>query len=408
MVVPTRVHLRKPYCGGVSIPECLGGRYELRGVLGIGGMGEVRDGWDSRLHRAVAVKLLRAGLADQADVRVRFEAEAKAAATLNDPHVVVVYDSGEDAGVAYIVMERLPGNTLADEIARGPMAEGRVRRILIEVLGALAVAHDAGILHRDVKPGNILFSAAGTVKVSDFGIAKSADSDQTIAGQILGTAAYISPERLSGQPASISDDLYALGMVGYEALCGHKPFAEDSPLALVRAICYEPVPPLAGERSGLDAGLVSVIDRAMARQPELRFSSARSMLAALQSNDPATITEALRTSDATQVLTPPARAEQGAAETQVVASFEAGQASAPARPASHRRIRGGRLGRRLPAMAAAAVVVVLLIVFVATRGNKAAPSPPAGATPTSVAPIPASVPASLASALDNLQKAVTP
>lgn len=136
----------------MPVPELLAGRYELRGLLGCGGMGEIHDGWDTRLGRPVAVKVLRGEFGRQPDVRRRFEAEARAAANLTDPHIVAVHDSGEDAGVPYIVMERLPGRTLADEIALGPMPEDRVRAILIAVVAAVAAAHDAGILHRDIKP----------------------------------------------------------------------------------------------------------------------------------------------------------------------------------------------------------------------------------------------------------------
>ncbi len=186
------------------VPEGLGGRYELRGLLGRGGMADVREGWDRRLDRPVAIMLLRPELSPQTDIRLRFEAEAKAAATLNHPHVVAVYDSGEDNGVPYIVMERLPGHSMAEDIATGPIPVERVRTILIEVLDALAAAHSVGILHRDIKPANILFSTTGAVKVSDFGIAKSTHTDPditsyTVTGHIVGTIAYLSPQRLTGQ-----------------------------------------------------------------------------------------------------------------------------------------------------------------------------------------------------------------
>ncbi|NGP08208.1 serine/threonine protein kinase [Rhodococcus sp. 14C212] len=267
----------------MPVPELLAGRYELRGLLGCGGMGEIRDGWDTRLGRPVAVKVLRGEFGRQPDVRRRFEAEARAAANLTDPHIVAVHDSGEDAGVPYIVMERLPGRTLADEIALGPMPEDRVRAVLIDVAAAVAAAHDAGILHRDIKPGNILFTETGTVKVTDFGIAKSAGEDYTRTGELVGTVAYLSPDRLAGTPASVTDDLYAVGAVGYEALTGRKPYDYDNLLALARAITQgPPPPPLAAVRPGVDPALVAVIERAMAREPEHRFGSARDMLAALR------------------------------------------------------------------------------------------------------------------------------
>ena len=143
----------------------LGGRYELRGILGRGGMAEVRDGWDTRLDRPVAVKLLHPAFSVQPDNRRRFETEARAAARLNHPHIVAVHDTGEHKGAPFIVMERLSGRTLADEVMRGPLLQDRVREILDDVLSALAAAHAAGILHRDIKPANILFTASGDVKV---------------------------------------------------------------------------------------------------------------------------------------------------------------------------------------------------------------------------------------------------
>jgi serine/threonine protein kinase len=166
----------------MQAPEVLGGRYELRGVLGRGGMAEVRDGWDIRLNRPVAVKLLHPMFTAQPDNRLRFETEARAAAALNHPHIVSVHDSGEQSGTPYIVMERLSGRTLADVIAQGPRPQQEVRQILDEMLSALAAAHAAGILHRDIKPANILFSASGHTKVADFGIAKSPGSAHTMTG----------------------------------------------------------------------------------------------------------------------------------------------------------------------------------------------------------------------------------
>lgn len=261
----------------MQAPEILGGRYELRGILGRGGMAEVRDGWDSRLNRPVAIKMLHPAFSLHQENRRRLEAEARAAAGLNDPHIVAVHDSGEHAGTPYIVMERLPGWTLADELTRGPMEQDRVRAILAAVLSALSTAHAAGILHRDIKPANILFTSAGEVKVADFGIAKSAGTPATMAGQVVGTMAYLSPERIAGRPATVSDDLYAVGAVGYEALCGHRPFPQENLAALARAIAETAPVPLPLRRPDIESGLVQTIERAMARDPQWRFPTAIAM-----------------------------------------------------------------------------------------------------------------------------------
>lgn len=211
----------------------LAGRYELGRVLGRGGMSEVREGWDLKLGRPVAIKLLQSGPGngDGPDSRLRFATEARATAALSSSKIVIVHDVGEHHGLPFIVMERLPGVSLADHIARGPLPEPFVRTVLDAVLAALTSAHDAGILHRDVKPGNILFTAAGEAKLADFGIAKTAGGAHTMTGQVVGTMAYLSPDRLAGKPATPADDLYAVGVVGYEALTGRRP-----PSAAVRRL----------------------------------------------------------------------------------------------------------------------------------------------------------------------------
>ena len=268
-------------------PEILGGRYELRGLLGRGGMAEVHEGWDTRLRRAVAIKLLYPALSAQPENRRRFEVEARAAARLSHPHIVAVHDSGEHHGTPFIVMERLSGHSLADEIARGPLPQPQVWQVLDDVLAAVAVAHDAGILHRDIKPGNILFTTTGDAKVTDFGIAKTAEGGFTTTGQIVGTMAYLSPGRLMGNPATPTDDLYAVGVVGYEALTGRRPFMQENLGALARAIMGDQPPALRALRPDVDPVLAATIERAMARDPGWRFRDAREMRAALAGQAPA-------------------------------------------------------------------------------------------------------------------------
>jgi serine/threonine protein kinase len=262
----------------------LADRYEVRDLLGAGGMAEVRDGWDTRLSRPVAIKLLHPAMKAQPEFRRRFYDEALSAAKLCHPNIVAVHDYGEHDGTPFIVMERLPGRTLGDLIADAPMPPHLVRRMLDEVLDALGAAHAAGVLHRDIKPGNVLLSANGDrMQIGDFGIAKTPGVAHTLTGQLVGTLSYMSPERVTGSPASAADDLYAVGVMGYEALQGRAAFPQDTPIALARAIIDDPPPPLAQIRPDLDAGLIAAIDGAMTRDPAQRFGSAAQMRAALHS-----------------------------------------------------------------------------------------------------------------------------
>ena len=288
-------------------PTLLAGRYEVDGRLGRGGMAEVRAGTDLRLQRPVAVKFLLPEMAARDDIRRRFEAEARAAASLSDPHAVAVFDTREHEGQPYIVMERLPGETLGDRIAAGRLDAAWVRQVAREVLAALAAAHAAGLVHRDVKPGNILITADGHAKIADFGIAKSVEGtsgsvDLTGTGQLLGTPAYLAPERLDGAPSTPKSDLYSLGVVLYEALAGRCPFAGETPLATARAIAAGNYPSLDEVRPGLDRDLVATIERAMATDPGQRFETATDMAAALTASDEPTLSHAVVAGAPTSVL----------------------------------------------------------------------------------------------------------
>ena len=266
----------------------LGGRYQLRGVLGRGGMAEVRDAWDLRLSRPVAIKLLYPALAADPLTRQRFENEARAAAALNHPNIVAVHDSGEDHGTPFIVMERLPGPTLADEIAAGPLSADRVCWVLADLLAALTAAHGAGILHRDIKPGNVLITPTGAAKLADFGIAKTVWAAHTQVGTVFGTPDYLSPQRITGQPAAPIDDLYAVGVLGYEALTGRRPFERHDPIATMRAVVDDAPVPIATLRPDVDAALLGVLECAMAKDPAYRFGDAGAMWAALNGSRQAT------------------------------------------------------------------------------------------------------------------------
>ncbi|HET9444097.1 MAG TPA: serine/threonine-protein kinase, partial [Acidimicrobiales bacterium] len=270
---------------GLHTDTVMAGRYRLGDLLGRGGMADVYDAFDERLERPVAVKVLRPAMAANPRVRTRFEAEARCAARLSHPNVVAVFDTGEDAGLPFLVMERLPGETLADRLAGGPVDVGWALRVAGDVLTALHAAHTAGLVHRDVKPGNVLIARDGRAKVADFGIAKSLDVagtvDLTDANQVIGTPAYLAPERIAGQPATVRSDLYAVGVMLYEALAGAKPFAGPTAVAVAYAVRHHDPEPLARRRPDVDPKVTAAVGRAMAREPDDRFATAGESAAAL-------------------------------------------------------------------------------------------------------------------------------
>jgi hypothetical protein len=329
-------------------------RYELGDVLGRGGMSEVRAGRDLRLGRDVAIKLLTTVGADGSRMRERFEAEARAVASLSHPNVVLVFDSGEHDGVPYLVMERLPGRTLADEMAAGPLSPERAVRVTTDVLAALGAAHAAGIVHRDIKPSNVLVCADGAVKVSDFGIAKTAAAmTLTDDGTLLGTPGYLAPERLTGEPATPQSDLYSVGVLLYEALSGRPPFEGDSPAQLLRAIAEGRPVPLQERRPDLPPRLAQAVERAMEREPSARFATAAEMSAALGDEHAGT--------EATGVLVAPGGQPE---ETEAVAAME----RAPGRvPDRRSQVVGGLC----------VVVVLALVLGIVTRSG----DDPEAATP---------------------------
>jgi len=361
----------------VSLPvdTLLAGRYRLGGPLGSGGMAEVHEAVDERLRRPVAVKVLRPALAAEPGMRKRFEAEARSAARLSHHAVVAVYDSGEDAGRPYLVMERLPGASLADRMAAGPVDVSWIGAMAGDVLGALDAAHRAGIVHRDVKPANILITEDGRAKLSDFGIAKAvqeAPVDLTGADHLVGTPAYLAPERIDGLAASPGADLYALGVVLYEALGGVRAFPGTTPISVAYAVRHADLAPLGSLRPGLDPALVSVVERAMARDPRERFASAAEMAAALAG--PASW--AASDPDATMID-----------PTEVAAVSRRDRD--PTLPGGRPALPVGRrlVGRRALAAALGAGIVVAGILASVVAGDGAPPAS-AGETPTTPAPAP--------------------
>ena len=269
-----------------AAPRLLGGRYALGPTIGTGGMAEVFLGTDTRLGRTVAVKVLRADLARDPTFQQRFRREAQSAASLSAPCIVSVFDTGEDAldgtaAVPWIVMEHVPGSTLRDQLQEHDRLESRqALEVVADVCAALQVAHDAGIVHRDVKPANIMVTPTGEVKVMDFGIARavatsSATMTQTAA--VIGTAAYLSPEQARGEHVDARSDVYSTGCLLYELLTGRAPFRGDSPVAVAyQHVREDPVPP-SQVVPGLGPDVDAVVLKAMAKNPGNRYQSATAM-----------------------------------------------------------------------------------------------------------------------------------
>jgi serine/threonine-protein kinase len=260
----------------------LADRYELGPVLGQGGMARVHQGLDRQLGRQVAIKVLAPPFDRDREFVERFRREARAAAGLSHPNVVAVFDSGSDDGTHFIVTELVEGETLADRLHRdGPMPPPDAVAVAADIARALAVAHARGLIHRDIKPGNVMLLPDGRVKVVDFGIARAAGSDTlTNTGVVLGSTAYLSPEQAGGQPVDERADLYSLGCVLYEMLTGHVPFRADTPIATMYRHVNDDVPP-PSTIAPVQPELEDVVLRCLEKDPKRRFASAAELEDAL-------------------------------------------------------------------------------------------------------------------------------
>src|ERR1700722_8935269 len=254
----------------MTTPQHLSDRYELGEILGFGGMSEVHLARDVRLHRDVAVKVLRADLARDPSFYLRFRREAQNAAALSHPSIVTVYDTGEaetpTGPLPYIIMEYVEGVTLRDIVhTDGPMTPRRAIEVIADACRALGFSHQAGIIHRDVKPANIMISNTNAVKVMDFGIARAiADSSSvTQTAAVIGTAQYLSPEQARGEPVDPRSDVYSLGCVLYEILTGEPPFTGDTPVSVAyQHVREDPIPP-SERHEGISPELDAVVLKAL-------------------------------------------------------------------------------------------------------------------------------------------------
>jgi beta-lactam-binding protein with PASTA domain/tRNA A-37 threonylcarbamoyl transferase component Bud32 len=355
-------------------PRLLGGRYELDGVAGRGGMAEVYRARDIRLNRVVAVKTLRDDLARDQTFQARFRREAQSAASLNHPSVVAVYDTGEDiagpAPVPYIVMEYVDGRTLRDLLGDGRrLLPERALEIVDGVLRALDYSHRNGIVHRDIKPANVMLTRTGDVKVMDFGIARSLTGSQvtiTQTAQVIGTAQYLSPEQARGEPVDARSDLYSTGCLLYELLTGRPPFSGDSPIAIIyQHVRENPVPP-----SQVDPEIPpwadAIVLKAMAKSPADRYQSAAEMRAGIERamsgtpvspSPPGMLRHTQRTGGPTMVA-PPASAIPGG---------EHGAGEEPPGGGRQRAVLWGLLG---VAVLAAVIAVAYLLLAGGGAGKK--------------------------------------
>lgn len=252
------------------------GQYRIDALLGQGGMGVVYRAFDTKLNRPVAVKFLSAEVAD-ADTRRRFQREAQMASSLNHPHIVTVHDTGDWEGEQYVVTEFLDGGTLSSWATAEPRSWRQCVELIAGVADGLATAHEAHILHRDIKPGNILVSQSGYAKLADFGLAKLDDSAAvddacTRTGVVVGTLAYMSPEQALGRKCDSRSDIFSLGVVLYEMLSGRRPFDGTSTPDLFQQIVQRQPPPL---KDSIPAALRDLVDKALEKEPSHRYQSAR-------------------------------------------------------------------------------------------------------------------------------------
>ncbi len=260
------------------------GRYEIKGEIGRGGMATVYHAYDPRFEREVAIKVLPREMLHEVQFRTRFEREAKTIAMLEHPAIVPVYDFGEEDGQPYFVMRYMPGGSLADRMKKGPMTVQDVAHLFSKIAPALDDAHNKGVIHRDLKPGNILFDQFSEPYISDFGIAKLTKSQTNFTGSaIVGTPAYMSPEQAQGESIDGRSDIYALGVILFELLSGQQPYHGDTPMSVVVKHITDPVPHILDVKPDLPPEIETIIEKSMAKDRNERFQDVKSLADALNS-----------------------------------------------------------------------------------------------------------------------------
>ena len=360
----------------MSVATLAQGRYLLERELGRGGMATVHLARDAELDRPVAVKVLAGHLSGDEDLRERFVREARMAAGLSHPNVVQVFDAGEEDGRLYIVMEYVPGVTLADELGRaGKLDPAAAVELALQACAGLQHAHEAGLVHRDVKPGTLIVREDGALKITDFGIARAVEATQlTQVGSVLGTAAYLSPEQAAGERVTAATDIYGLGVVLYELLTGRTPFVIESLNDLLAKHRESAVTPVRELEPAVSEALEAAVMKCLARNPDYRPASAAALAHELAAASP-------------EPPTVPLPPTSGVRTTEVATA----PLVRPDAPAAR-----GRPNQRIRKVAAATALVVLALgavgagYWVAGRGEDPDPAPARQSEQPLVEPVPAS------------------
>lgn len=357
----------------------LGQRYRLVKQIAVGGMGEVWEGYDDALARPVAVKVLRSEFAGDRGFLERFRTEARNSASLSHPNIAQLFDYGEQEGSGFLIMELVVGEPLSDLLEREPvLPTRRLLPILAQTARALHAAHLAGVVHRDVKPGNILLGRGGRVKITDFGVSLARNQvTMTATGMVMGTAQYLSPEQAVGKPATPLSDLYSLGIIAYEALVGHRPFTGPTAVDIAVAHVNNAVPPLP---SSVDKPLAALVLRLLSKEPTARPASGEELAQLLDklvprtppSGIPVLISKIQRTPDTFATASTSVQAPAGPPPSypprRTRRSEEPTGRAAARRASTSTGVRLGRTGRlSWPLLALVLLLIGLLGAALATR-----------------------------------------